>query len=119
MPSDVQIKDPETRLNGLENVAKAARDLADRLRSATISVGSFAETELAFVVGLAEDIRDKSISPELLAAARKVPVIDGLRVTSHRVVDLGFDAVSVSLKLGSDSLDAFLDVPRKRRSLAA
>ena len=119
MPSDVQIKDPDTRLQGLDNVARAARELADRLRSATVSVGSFAETELAFVVSLAEDIRDKTISPELLNAARKVPVIDGLRVTSHRVVDLGFDVVAVGIKVGSDSLDAFLDVPRKRRSLAA
>lgn len=101
------------RFEGLENVIAAARDLADRLRETSVAAGEFAEQELAFVVGLAEDIRDKTVAPELLKEARALPVLSGLRVTSHRVVDLGFDAVSVGVKLGSDAVDDFL-APRDR-----
>ena len=102
------------RFRGLDNVTAAARELAQRLRESTVAVGDLAEQELAFVVGLAEDIRDKSVSPELLKQARGLPVLSGLRVTSHRVVDLGFDAVSIGVQLGSDAFDDFL-VPRAER----
>ena len=106
------------RFRGLDNVTAAARELAQRLRETTVAVGEVAEQELAFVVGLAEDIRDKSVSPELLKEARSLPVLSGLRVTSHRVVDLGFDAVSVGVKLGSDAFDDFLAPRAERRSIA-
>ena len=106
------------RFRGLDNVTAAARELAQRLRETTVAVGEVAEQELAFVVGLAEDIRDKSVSPELLKEARSLPVLSGLRVTSDRVVDLGFDAVSVGVKLGSDPFDDFLAPRAERRSIA-
>ena len=71
------------------------------------------------MVGLAERIRDRTLSPELLREARAMPVLSGLRVTSHRVVDLGFDALSVTLKLGSDTVDEFLSAPHDRRAKLA
>ena len=107
------------RFRGLDRLTAEARDLADRLRETTTALGSFAEQELAFVVGLAEQIRDRTLSPELLREARAMPVVSGLRVTSHRVVDLGFDALSVTLKLGSDTVDEFLSAPHDRRAKLA
>lgn len=94
-------------VTGLENVRSAARDLAARVRDTAVSVGEFAEGELAFAVGVAEDLRDRSIAPELLEGARSLPVLSGLRVTSHRVVDLGFDVVGVGVRVGSDAVDEF------------
>jgi hypothetical protein len=114
---DGEVKASRDRLTGLENVLSSARDVAQRLREATVSVGEFSEEELAFVVGLAEDIRDRTISQELLKEARELPVLGGLRVTTHRMVNLGFDAVSVGVKLGSDTFDDFLS-PRDQRSPA-
>ena len=108
----------DDRFRGLDNVNASARELAERLRDTTVTVGEFAELELAFVVGLAEDIRDRTVSPELLGEARKLPVLNGLRVTTHRVVDLGFDAVSVGVRVGSDAVDDLL-APRERRPSSA
>ena len=108
----------DDRFRGLDNVNASARELAERLRDTTVTVGEFAELELAFVVGLAEDIRDRTVSPELLGEARKFPVLSGLRVTTHRVVDLGFDAVSVGVRVGSDAVDDLL-APRERRLSSA
>lgn len=112
MPTEKENDARDPQLNGLENVREAARDLANRLRDTTVSIGEFATDELAFAVGIAEDIRDRAVSPELLKEAQALPVLRSLRQTSHRVVDLGFDAVSVGVKLGSDAVDDFL-LPRQ------
>lgn len=104
-------------LGGLENVRAAARDLAERVRDTGIALGEFADRELAFAVGLAEDIRDKTVSAELMKEARALPVVSGFRATTHRVVDLGFDAVAVGVKVGGDALDDFL-APRGDVALA-
>jgi len=110
--------DEDERFRGIDNVLAAARELAERVREATVAVGEFADQELAAVVGIAEDLRDRSVSPKLLEEARGLPVLSGLRVTTHRVVDLGFDAVSVGVKVGSDAVDDFL-APRDRRPKGA
>ena len=107
----------DDRFRGLDNVNATARELAEGLRDTTVAVGEFAELELAFVVGLAEDIRDRTVSPELLGKGRKLPVLSGLRVTTHRVVDLGFDAMSIGVRVGSDAVDDLL-APRERRLLS-
>jgi hypothetical protein len=105
-------------LRGLESVTQAARDLAESLRRGTIVAGNLAERELSIVIGLAETIRDQTVSEPLLKRARAVPVVRGLRVSSHRALDLGFDALGVSLTLGSGAVDAFLSAPRGAEKVA-
>lgn len=108
----------EERLTGLENVRNAARDLAERVRDTGLSVGEFAADELSFAVGLAEDLRDRTISAEVLKEVRGYPTVNSFRNSTHRIVDLGFDAVAVGVKIGNDLTDQVL-APRDQRQIAA
>lgn len=105
------------RLRGLEAVSAAARELAENVRRSSVALGTVVEEQLAVAVDIAEDIRDRAVTEELLRDAREVPVLKGLRVTSHRVVDLGFDAVGIGVRLGTDAVEQFLS-PRSEKALA-
>lgn len=109
--------DDDDRLRGLESVSLAARELAANVRRSSVALGELVKDQLAVAVAIAEDIRDRTVTPELLREARAVPVLSGLRVTSHRVVDLGFDAAGIGIRLGSDAVDQFL-APRSEKSVA-
>lgn len=105
-------------LTGLDAATKSARDLAERLITTGIDAGDFVEKELGLIVSKVEGIRDRSVSEERLIDAREVPVTSGLRETTHRVVDLGFDALTVTIKMGSEALDDLLAVPRRQPQVA-
>ncbi len=90
------------------DVLDAARQLATQLREATREVGRLGERELAMIVGAGEDARDRIISHDMLVEARRNPIVAGLRQSTHRGFDLGFDAIAVSVQAGSDLLDTVL-----------
>jgi hypothetical protein len=98
---------------GLDDVIRTAGDVADRVREAAASVARLGERELAMLVGIAEDIRDRTVARERLDSARKIETIASLRQTAHRSVDLGFDMAAVGVDVGVDFVDAALRRPAK------
>jgi len=98
---------------GLDDVIRTAGDVADRVREAAASVARLGERELAMLVGIAEDIRDRTVARERLDSARKIETIASLRQTAHRGVDLGFDMAAVGVDVSVDFVDAALRRPAK------
>lgn len=96
----------------LDDVLRTAGEVADRLREAAGAVGRLGERELAMIVGIAEDVRDRTIAPERLASARRRETLAGVRRSTHRGVDLGFDAAAVGIDVAMDFLEAALRRPK-------
>lgn len=101
-------KDEGVFAQGLDDVLSAASKLATQLREAADGVARLGERELAMIIGTGEDVRDRIISSEQLAEARRGPIVAGLRKSAHRGLDLGFDAAAVGVQAGSDLLDTVL-----------
>ncbi|WP_299964316.1 hypothetical protein [uncultured Roseobacter sp.] len=122
MPQDIKAETDQTperaRVTGLENVRASARELANRVRDTGLSIGEFAAEELSFAVSLAEDLRDRTVSAEVLKEVRGYPTVNSFRNSTHRVVDLGFDAVAIGVKIGTDLTDQVL-APRDQRTAIA
>lgn len=104
----------QERVSGLENVRASARELANRVRDTGLSVGEFAAEELSFALNLAEDLQGQLISAELLKEVRSYPTVYSFRKSTHRAVDLGFDAIAIGVKIGNDLTDGVL-APRDRQ----
>ena len=102
----------EARPVGLEDVIRTAGEVADRVRDAAAAVFRLGERELAMVVGTLEDVRDRTVAGERLDSARRRETIAGLRRSTHRGIDLGFDAVAVTADVGADFIDAALRRPK-------
>jgi hypothetical protein len=102
----------DTRPAGLDDVIRTAGEVADRLRDAAAAVVRLGEREIAMVLNTLEDIRDRTVASERLESARRMETIAEWRRTTHRGIDLGFDAVAVTADVGADFLDAALRRPK-------
>ncbi len=107
------------RFDGLDDVLQTAADLAEQLRETAVASARVGEREAEMLVNIGENVRDRAVNEELLAEARKMEVVDSLRRSAHRAVDLGIDAVGVALRVGSDAVDSFLSTPRRSLDTAA
>ena len=97
---------------GLEDVLRAARQLARETRGLAESTAGVLERELAMALSVAESLRDKLISPDALKASRAHPLLARLRTDAHRAVELGMDALATSYVFGVDLVEDFVDRPR-------
>lgn len=102
---------------GLEDVLRAARQLARETRGLAESAGGVVERELAMALSVAESLRDRLVSEEALKQARAQPLIARLRTDAHRAVDLGMDAIATSYVFGVDLVENFIDKPRPQLEL--
>ncbi len=107
----------DTGAVGLEDVVRSVRDLARSARELVEQAGGVAEKELAMLLTVGEDVRERLVSPEGLKHARSQPLFRALRADAHRAVDLGFDAAAVAYCTAVDAVETFLDQPRPRTSL--
>jgi hypothetical protein len=97
---------------GLEDVIRAAAKLADQARELATNAGSVTEREIAMLTTIAEDVRDKVIAQDRLKLAREGEVLQGLRRSAHRTVDLAFDAAGTLTTAAIDVVGAILNTPR-------
>ena len=95
---------PSSPLGGLTAAMGTARSIADSIRQAATTLGQLTDRELAMLVGAAERVRDM-IPPERLAAARSNKTVEGLRHSTHRGVDIAFDALAIAIWVGGEWLD--------------
>lgn len=109
---------------GLEDVIRAAAKLAEQARELATNAGSVTEREIAMLTTIAEDVRDKVIAQDRLKLAREDQVLQGLRRSTHRVVDLAFDTAGTLTTAAIDVIGAIVNTPRtaaddERQKLAA
>jgi hypothetical protein len=104
------------RQSGLEEVVRAARELAAQLQKSAAAAGGLAEREIKMLVDVAEDVRDRSVKEAVLKEAREIKFLAGLRGSTHRVVDMGFDALGVSLVVAADVVGRFAGADRKEQA---
>jgi hypothetical protein len=97
---------------GLEDVLRAARQLARETRGLAESTAGVLERELAMALTVAESLRDKLVSPEALKQSRAHPLMARLRTDAHRAVELGMDALATSYVFSVDLVENFVDRPR-------
>lgn len=97
---------------GLEDVLRAARQLARETRGLAESTAGVVERELAMALTVAESLRERLVSEQALKEARAHPLMARLRTDAHRAVDLGMDALATSYVFGVDFVENFVDRPR-------
>ena len=97
---------------GLEDVLRAARQLARETRGLAESTAGVLERELAMALTVAESLRDKLVSPQALEQSRAHPLMSRLRSDAHRAVELGMDALATSYVFSVDLVENFVDRPR-------
>ncbi|HNU11572.1 MAG TPA: hypothetical protein PKJ45_09445 [Rubrivivax sp.] len=97
---------------GLEDVLRAARQLARETRGLAESTAGVLERELAMALAVAESVRDRVVSPQALEQSRAHPLIARLRTDAHRAVELGMDAIATSYVFGVDLVENFVDRQR-------
>lgn len=97
---------------GLEDVIRSVRVLARNARELVEDAGGVAERELAMLLTVAEDTRDRLASKEVLELGRTQPLFRALRADAHRALDLGFDLASTGYVVMTGALESFLDQPR-------
>lgn len=97
---------------GLEDVIRSVRVLARNARTLVEDAGGVAERELAMLLTVAEDTRDRLASKEALELGRAHPLFGALRADAHRAVDLGFDVAATGYVVVRDAFEGFLDQPR-------
>ena len=102
---------------GLEEVVSSVRDLARSARELVEQAGGLAEKELAMLLTVGEEVRERLVSQDGLKHARSQPLLRALRADAHRAVDLGFDAASVAYVTAVDAVESFLDQPRVRNAM--
>ena len=110
------IKQEQKDAAGLEDVVRSVRVLARQARELVEQAGDVAERELAMVLTVTEDVRDRVMSKEALEKARQQTLIKALRQDAHRAVDLAFDATATAYVVGVDLVEKILD---RRRTAAA
>ncbi|MBK9136748.1 MAG: hypothetical protein IPM15_20955 [Betaproteobacteria bacterium] len=97
---------------GLEDLLRAARQLARETRGLAESTAGVVERELAMALTVAESLRERLVSEQALKEARAHPLMARLRTDAHRAVDLGMDAIATSYVFGVDFVENFVDRPR-------
>lgn len=97
---------------GLEDVLRAARQLARETRGLAESTAGVLERELAMALTVAESLRDRLVSPQALEQSRAHPLMARLRTDAHRAVELGMDAIATGYVFGVDLVENFVDRPR-------
>lgn len=97
---------------GLEDVLRAARQLARETRGLAESTAGVVERELAMALTVAESLRERLVSEEALKKARAHPLMARLRTDAHRAVDLGMDAIATGYVFSVDLVENFVDLPR-------
>jgi hypothetical protein len=97
---------------GVEDVMRSVRVLARQARELVEQTGGVAERELAMLLTVAEDARDRLLSEESLRKSRAHGLFKPLRADAHRAVDLGFDAVVTVYCFAVETVENFLDQPR-------
>lgn len=101
------------RLDGLKDVLDAAADLATQVRETAIAGARVGERELAMLIGVTEETRDRTFSEQILKEARAVEIVAPLRGSAHRAVDLAFDGLGIGVRVTAQTLDRFLSAPRR------
>jgi 4-hydroxy-3-methylbut-2-enyl diphosphate reductase len=99
---------------GLNDVVRTARNLARQARRTVEDAGGLAERELAMLLNVSEKLRDRLANPKALAQGREHALFAGLRHSTHRAVDLGFDAVATGYVFTVETVENFLDQPREK-----
>jgi len=89
---------------GLATAIGTARTIAGGIREAATTIGRLTDRELAMLVGAAERVRDM-IPAERLAAARSNETVENLRHSTHRGVDIAFDALAIAVWVAGEWLD--------------
>ena len=97
---------------GLEDVVRAVRDLARQVRLTAEQGGGVAERELAMLLTVAEDLRDRVASPAALGRGREHKLFASFRRDAHRAVDLVFDGAATAYVFTVETVENFLDQPR-------
>lgn len=97
---------------GLEDVLRAARQLARETRGLAESTAGVLERELAMALTVAESLRDRLVSPQALEQSRAHPLMARLRTDAHRAVELGMDVIATGYVFGVDLVENFVDRPR-------
>lgn len=97
---------------GLEDVVRSVRVLAKQARLLVEEAGGVAERELAMMLTVAEDTRNRLLAVETLEKNRAHPLFKQLRSDAHRAVDLGFDAIVTVYGFAVETVETFLDQPR-------
>ncbi|HEY0549024.1 MAG TPA: hypothetical protein VGF13_05445 [Verrucomicrobiae bacterium] len=97
---------------GLEDVMRSVRVLARQARELVGEAGGVAEREIAMVLTVTEDVRDRVLSEEALKRGREQALLKNLRRDAHRAVDIAFDTAAVVFVFGADIVDKVLDRPR-------
>jgi hypothetical protein len=98
---------------GLEDVVRSVRVLAKQARLLVEQAGGVAERELAMMLTVAEDSRNRLLSAETLEKNRAHPLFKQLRSDAHRAVDLGFDTIVTVYAFAVETVETFLDQPRE------
>jgi hypothetical protein len=101
-----------TAAAGLEDVVRSVRVLARQARELVEQAGGVAERELAMLLTVTEDARDRLLSHDTLEKNRTQPLFRALRADAHRTVDLGFDALATAYVFAVETVENFLDQPR-------
>ncbi|MBA3812813.1 MAG: 4-hydroxy-3-methylbut-2-enyl diphosphate reductase [Caulobacteraceae bacterium] len=97
---------------GMEEVVRSVRELARGARGLVEQAGGVAEREVAMILTVSEQARDRLVSSKGLEQGRRHPLFGALRADAHRAVDLGFDAVSIAYVTAVDVVENFLDQSR-------
>lgn len=107
----------EEKPTGLEDVTRSVRALARATRSVGESAADVIERELAMAINISEQIRDRVVSPDMLAEARSEGLPARLRDDAHRALDLVADVGSIAYTSVLEFLERFAD--ERRPALAS
>jgi hypothetical protein len=97
---------------GLEDVVRSVRSLARSTRDLSGDVADVLERELAMVVSISQQVRDRTVSEEMLTRVRGTGLASRLRRDAHDIVDLVADLASVVTVGALDLVQGFVDERR-------
>jgi hypothetical protein len=97
---------------GLEDVMRSVRSLARSTRDLSGDVADVLEREIAMVVSISQQVRDRTVSEEMLTRVRGTGLASRLRRDAHDIVDLVADLASVVAVGALDLAQGFVDERR-------
>jgi hypothetical protein len=97
---------------GLADIMHSVGVLARHAREFVEKAGGVVQSELATVLTITEDVRDRMVSKEALQRAREQPLLRDLRKDAHRGVDIAFDAAATVYVFGVEIVERILERPR-------
>ena len=104
---------------GLEDVIRSVRGLARTARDLGVSASDVLERELAMAITISQQVRDRTISEEMLKRVRNEGIPARLRKDAHDLVDLVADIGAVVAVGAIDLLEGFVDERRPPLPLRA